>query len=213
MDAAKKVTIEKRIVIGLVVLFVVSFIMGPLRSLGLFGQRARGAEELLSAEAVNVAKPVGAMLRQHWQQWIPPSEPETPARSADAPQAPAAYTAGELRDPLKSLLPQPAAQQGQGEVSSVPLEQAHPSSPSPPPALRVQGLLWGVPEPRAIINDAVYGVDEMVEGAKILSIDRRGVTVDHLGRPVLYPPASTGQEAGGPRPQRVHSSQQARQWR
>jgi len=186
MDATKKVELEKRIVLGLAGVFAVVLVMGPLKSLGLF--RARPAPQPVPVMAkVDASRPIGAMMQDHWQR----IQPQVQAPSAVRPGGPreaAVYLAQELRDPMKSLLPEaPKPQQASVRQPGAP-------QPPPPPALRVQGLLWGGKEPQAIINDAVYKVNDLVKGAKILEITRDGVTIEHLGAPVFYSP--TGGEAG-----------------
>ena len=52
------------------------------------------------------------------------------------------------------------------------------------------GLLGGPPEPQAIIDGRLYGVHDDVNGAEILAIDQSGVTIEHLGKPVVYSTAS-----------------------
>jgi hypothetical protein len=57
--------------------------------------------------------------------------------------------------------------------------------------------VWGGTKPKAIIDDEVYGVDDTVQGARILAIDRRGVTIDHLGMRVFYSPSSASEGGKG----------------
>ena len=180
MDATQKAEWEKRAVLGLAAVFAVVFVLGPLRSLGFFG--TGGSAALPSAVgAVAVTKSVGGMLRQGWEK-LDQQVASVTASAAAAPQGAAAYTAFQLRDPLKSLLPKPVVPQ----TEALGLSQVAGEAPPPPPALRVEGLLWGDMEPRAIINGRVYGVHDRVGGVTILAIDRGGVTVEHLGKPVVY---------------------------
>lgn len=108
---------------------------------------------------------------------------------------PSHYTAGVLRDPLKSLLPQAAPPPSQptpvfsegGENPKI------PRAPSNPPALpatqlppmRIQGLIWGGLHPQAIVNNTIYRVGDSIGQAKIISISRRGLTVDLQGKSVV----------------------------
>ena len=79
------------------------------------------------------------------------------------------YKAAGLRDPFegpsvkKSEYVERAAEQ---KVSRMPL-----------PNLIIQGLIWGGGIPQAIINDNVVKVGDTMQGAKILSIAKDGVTV------------------------------------
>jgi len=45
------------------------------------------------------------------------------------------------------------------------------------PVLKVQGLIWGGNFPQAIINNKVVRVDDEVDGAKIVSIEKDGLWV------------------------------------
>ena len=48
---------------------------------------------------------------------------------------------------------------------------------APPPTLTTQGLIWGGNIPQAIINDKVVKVGDTIQGAKIISITKDGVTL------------------------------------
>ena len=110
------------------------------------------------------------------------------------PHAEALYTAQALRDPFESLLPRaPSSGHGASEPIQAGGQQpqaagAQPMAPAPiaPPNLRIQGIVWGNAQPQAIINNTVYGVNDVVEGATIVAIDRGGITVDHQGARVSY---------------------------
>jgi hypothetical protein len=101
---------------------------------------------------------------------------------------PAIYTAQELRDPFRNTLPPPVKIE-----QAITKAQAIEKAPPPPPVLHVQGLLWGGQEPKAIINGKVYGIDDTVSQARILRIDRAGVTIEHLGKAIVYEPATGDQ--------------------
>ena len=172
MDAAKKTELEKRIVIGLVGVFLLTLLFKPLRHLGSF-QSARSSDATTVTEQVNASKPVETLIQ-------PEPEPQR--------EAPRTYTVQELRDPLTSLFPRPAPE-------PVP---ASPASPTPevppvppPPTLSVQGIVWGGSTPQAIINDQLYGIHDVVKGAKIIAIDREGVTMDYHGTTLHYSPSSS----------------------
>jgi hypothetical protein len=184
MDAMQKTELEKRAVLGLAAVFAVVFVLGPLRSLGLFGADGPAVPPA-AVDAVVVTKSVGGMLREGWEK-LDQQVASVTARASAAPRAAAAYTAFELRDPLKSFLPKPAALQAEAPGGM----EVAVEAPPPPPELRVEGLLWGDVEPKAIINGRVYRVHDRVGGVTILAIDRGGVTVEHLGKPVVYSTAS-----------------------
>ena len=177
MDPAKKTVIEQRVVIGLAGVFVVALCAGPLRSLGWFTRKAAaiGAGE----------------LRQRTEPEAKTQEPAPVAAGG------ALYTAQHLRDPLASLLPQRPA-----VVSAAPVpaagEQPRPGSAAPnaaqsllPPVLRVQGLVWGEAEPKAIIDGRIYDVDDQVGGGTIVGIDHRGVVLEFQGKLLAYQPSSS----------------------
>lgn len=79
------------------------------------------------------------------------------------------YNAYSLRDPFIDPL----------------VQQADKALPDPvevdfeitPPALAVQGLIWGGRIPQAIINGKVVTKGDVIEGAEIIDIDGNGVVV------------------------------------
>ena len=192
MDAAKKTAIEQRIVIGLGMVFLLAFLTGPAKRFGLFGRSAPAMGSGAPAGTIDVSQPVVAVLRQDGERQAPTPEPAP----LQEPGASPAYTAFALRDPLRSLLlehnPRPvfAIAQGAGDASPGSVSQPHP----PLPPLRIQGIVWGGTEPKAIIDNQVYGVHDVVAGAQILQIDGDGVLVDHYGTPHRYTLASPTQQ-------------------
>ena len=186
MDAAKKAKLQKLIMLPLTIVFAVVFVRGPLKSLGLFGWAGSGAHApAAGAEKVPVAQSVNGLLREGWdkvdtqvREVIGKPTPPLPLPSA------AAYTAFDVRDPLKSFLPKPALSTT-GTAAAAPGTPEAP--PPPPPQLRVEGLLWGGTRRQAIIGGKVYGVQDTVNGVKITGIAGSGVTIDYLGKPVVYP--------------------------
>jgi hypothetical protein len=180
MDAAAKAQLEKRAVLGLGAVFLVVFARGPMKSLGFF-QAPRGPMPAESVGKVAVTKSVSGMLRDGWEK-IDQKVGAIQSQAEEAPLAAGAvaYSASGLRDPLKSLLPKTVPQH-LAELSVKAAEE-----PPPPPALRIDGLVWGGAEPQAIIGGRVYRVNDTVEGARIVAIRRGGVTIEHLGKPVVY---------------------------
>ncbi len=152
-------------------------------------------------------------MQEPWQRADREAEAPQGARPpAKAAASPPTYTAQHLRDPLDSLLSNPAepdapsmlAADGQPEPSPVPQPSQNPA-----PTLSVQGVLWGQAEPKAIIDDHVYGVDDQVGGGTIVGIDHRGVVLDYGGVLLAYQPsASTPSVIGDP--YRSGSSNQGR---
>ena len=122
---------------------------------------------------------------------------------AASPPDTSRYTAGLLRDPLKSMLPKlpspPSARSQSGTATTdrhtVPAKPVRSSLPS---SLTIQGLVWGGPRPQAIINGRVYSVGDTVSGGKIISINRDGVRLDYDGVPAFFPliPTPKGQRGG-----------------
>jgi hypothetical protein len=105
------------------------------------------------------------------------------------------YLAKDLRDPLRSLLPDreanlasrqnPAGSNQWGAAGNA--QNQGNQLASAPPALKVTGLLWGGPEPQAIINDKVFHKnDEIKDGIILRAISRRGVMIEHLGKIFVY---------------------------
>ncbi len=118
------------------------------------------------------------------------SRPERRTAQADGPdnaedgavEDPLQYTASALRDPLRSLLArEPAGRPSPDQGSSGGYAVVSPPAPQPP-AVTVQGLVWGGGTPQAIIDGQVYGVGEQVQGAIIVVIDDRGVEVEVQGQ-------------------------------
>jgi hypothetical protein len=186
MDAAAKAQLEKRAVIGLAVVFLVVLVRGPMKSLGFFQAKA-GLPSVEPVPKVTVAKSVGGMLREGWDKLDYKIDTLAPKESDSPMPVDAAYSASGLRDPLKSLLPKPTPAELAGEAAP-PVKE-----PPPPPAITIQGLVWGGSEPQAIIGGKLYRVNDTVDGAKILSIQRGGITIEHLGKPVAYSTAAAPQ--------------------
>lgn len=46
-----------------------------------------------------------------------------------------------------------------------------------PPELKIKGIIWGTNLPQAIINDQVVKIGDTVAGARIINIDKSGITV------------------------------------
>lgn len=192
MDAQQKTQLERRVVAGLLVVFAVVFFLGPLKSMGLFKRQAAPAPSTPEMTPPDQAQAPG----------VPQQRPVEPA----APVPVARYTAHDLRDPLQSLLPTQKTAGSQGAIqqdAAGGVEPVVPTTPAlPVPLLTVQGLWWGSEQPKAIINGDVYGVDETVDGAKILSIGRDGVIIEWGGQaiPLTTQPGSSEAMTMPPRP-------------
>lgn len=190
MNPVKKVQLEQGLVVGLALVLGVILVKGPLKQMG---------------GSPPGAKPGSRPLEVLAQKYTPRAEIDPrvmppPPTPEDVAIAPIAYTAHEVRDPFKSVLPAPPSTlrvDSRGSVVAAPRKEV----PSVPPELLVQGLVWGGARPKAIIRGKVYGVGDMVEGVNIVAIDQRGVTIDHQGSSISYPvavPASAASRGSSP---------------
>jgi len=177
--ARRKVKVEQRILLGLLLVFA-CVLLGTLRSLGLLGRRTPPANSLSGVSAVP-----GALQRFHERMGGDlPEEPLASAKSVGA-GAPVQYTSSELRDPLVSLVPEnkPVEQPVPEPVVGIPV-----GPPPQPPAVTVQGMIWGGARPQVLIDSQLYNVGDTVQGARIVSIGREGVTVAIQGATFLLSP-------------------------
>jgi hypothetical protein len=93
---------------------------------------------------------------------------EKPASQESITRPNIEYKAEGLRDPFQSPLVEaktPAITETSGAAESV------------PPSLTVQGLVWGGNFPQAIVNNKVVRTGDTIDGTRIISIDKDGVTV------------------------------------
>ncbi|MFA5090010.1 MAG: hypothetical protein WC510_03100 [Candidatus Omnitrophota bacterium] len=58
---------------------------------------------------------------------------------------------------------------------------------NPSTALIVQGVVWGEPMPQAIINNRVINMGDVIEGAKVIDISKKGVVLLYKDRKYLLP--------------------------
>jgi predicted HAD superfamily phosphohydrolase len=88
------------------------------------------------------------------------------------------YKAEKLKDPF----------QGRAEEG----EMASDAISVGPPALSIQGLVWGGVLPEAIINNKIVKVGDTIENARIIDINKEGVTIFFNGQQYTLPsPASS----------------------
>jgi len=85
------------------------------------------------------------------------------------------YKSDNLRDPFKSYL-----------IKETVKELPSKSSDSIKPKLdldkiKVQGIIWGVKTPQAIINDKVLTIGDSIEDAEIVKIEQNGIIVNFNG--------------------------------
>lgn len=84
---------------------------------------------------------------------------------------PIEYTAEKLRDPFQGV-----KIEKEEKASEITTPTALP------PSLTIQGLVWGGSFPQAIINNKVFKVGDMIEGCRIIDINKGGVTIFFGGR-------------------------------
>ncbi|MDD3275072.1 MAG: hypothetical protein PHQ84_04355 [Candidatus Omnitrophica bacterium] len=85
------------------------------------------------------------------------------------------YNSGKMRDPFRTYLIK-------DEPEVKPQETGLPVKPDfDISKLQLQGVVWGVKNPQAIINGKVVSVGDLIEGAEIVSIDKKGVTLSING--------------------------------
>ena len=175
--AATKAKHEQKIVIALAAVFLV-FFANSLNRLGVFGRRTGQATPRPAASA----RLLPEMIKGHLTQLE--ALPDEAAAAGAVPRVsdpPVGYAAMDLRDPMASLLPQPAQELAPMEPTE-PIAVMEPAAPPPPPPfLEVQGILWGGAQPQALINGTLYRVGSEVEGALIRAITRSGVTIEYGG--------------------------------
>ncbi|MEK6727645.1 MAG: hypothetical protein AABY28_03085 [Candidatus Omnitrophota bacterium] len=101
------------------------------------------------------------------------------------------YKAAGLRDPFEG----PSVKKSEDKERA-----AEPKVSSvTPPDLIVQGLIWGGNIPQAIINDKVIKAGDTIQGAKIISITKDGVSVLFEG--MQYSLSSPAMSAGIKKPE------------
>lgn len=84
------------------------------------------------------------------------------------------YTAGNLRDPLdpsKNPLMKAAIEKYQAQKGEKPAEEVTL------PPLSIQGIIWDVATPQAIIDDKVLKIGDTVKEAKVVDIKKEGVVL------------------------------------
>lgn len=96
------------------------------------------------------------------------------------------YSSGDLRDPFGDLFQLAAEREKkEKEMQSIqsPQETTEPEKPLPSlDKFQVQGVVWGGKFPQAIINNKILGVGDSIEGVEIVSIEKKGITLNFAGR-------------------------------
>jgi hypothetical protein len=55
----------------------------------------------------------------------------------------------------------------------------------PLPRLNIEGMIWNTPMPQAIINGRIVRIGDIIEGVKIVKIEKQGITIDYNNELVL----------------------------
>ena len=84
------------------------------------------------------------------------------------------YDAQDFRDPFSEPLPD-------AKKSAQVVEKAEPVTEKPP-VLTIQGLIWGGEISQAIVNNKVLKEGDSIEGAKVVSIRKNGITILYQGK-------------------------------
>ncbi|MFA5039530.1 MAG: hypothetical protein WC732_07620 [Candidatus Omnitrophota bacterium] len=87
-------------------------------------------------------------------------------------------------DPFEPSLPALQPEMPQEVLEEGPDE---PQGEIVPPALTVKGTVWGTKQPRAIINDGIYGEGDMIAGtdARVLRINETGILYEYQTKKFL----------------------------
>jgi hypothetical protein len=86
------------------------------------------------------------------------------------------YKSGGLRDPFKTCLIKEEPKAVMPENAELPKQPELALDD-----LKVEGVIWGVKTPQAIINGRVLTVGDFIEGAEIISIEKKGITLRFNG--------------------------------
>lgn len=184
MDALKKKQAEQKIVIVMLLAFG-AVLFNALKSTGMLGGRPLSKPAAVVATAAKTLPDIVKTYREKME--IPAALAANvvaaKAQEVSNPEEPF-YQAQSLRDPLENQLPKAP------EVDIVDAALAQPLPPEPVqqmpmPVFSIQGLLWGGPNPQAIINGKLCRVGGQVDGAVIKAITRDGVELEFGGRTVL----------------------------
>lgn len=85
------------------------------------------------------------------------------------------YNAYEFRDPFESYLPKEEVQ-ALSEQDQELMDAEAEQQPKPLPPLNIQGIIWKGKLKQAIINNRVVKIGDEIEEAKVVAIEREGIT-------------------------------------
>jgi len=97
------------------------------------------------------------------------------------------YRAGALRDPMEPYL-------NKEDANPTPKKQEAAAAEPVLPALVIQGVMWGLDDPLAIINNKVVRKDDVIQGVRIIDINKSGVTVFFANRQHVIAVAALSQK-------------------
>ena len=104
------------------------------------------------------------------------------------------YVGASYRDPFElPLALRPPIVSPEGELPA----GVEPEAEVKPPALRVEGMIWGSARPQVIIDGEVYDIGDVVKEAEIIGIDREGVTLFYKDRKFILRPKIEHRKIGG----------------
>jgi hypothetical protein len=92
------------------------------------------------------------------------------------------YGAQNLKDPFKTYVVKEA------KPDQPAVAQIEPEVVKPAPTLNIQGIFWGGQYPQAIVNDTVVKEGQVIEEAKVMSIQRDGVKFLFANREIFVAP-------------------------
>ena len=87
----------------------------------------------------------------------------------------------EYKDPFVSSLPTKAIE----VVETKEPEAQEATDTFNPSSLRISGMVWGESKPKAIINDQVIGIGDVIEDAEVLNITAEGILVKYSDKEYL----------------------------
>jgi len=179
MGAARRAKFEQQAMVLLVLVCGVA-LFNAMRRVGLIGRTGPAATSTSEALATAMQQ------LQDYQQTLQ----ELGQKGELLAVPPNGYAADTVRNPLISgLQKEPPAEPEQPVRTAAPTSQPA-SAPAPRmPQVTVQGIILGN-RPQAIIDRAVYGVGDTVQGATIVEITRDGVTLEVAGRRMVASPAA-----------------------
>ncbi|MFA5199770.1 MAG: hypothetical protein WC442_02525 [Candidatus Omnitrophota bacterium] len=98
------------------------------------------------------------------------------------------YKSGGLRDPFQTYIIKERKGPSTYDMPQTDLSKSKVDFSE----LKVQGIIWGVKTPQAIINNRIYNLGDKIEDAEIIGIDNKGVSLSSVIGIVNLPPPGQG---------------------